>query len=325
MKRTLIAAALSTLAVGAAHADYNLYGLIDMSYGKSVVDDALGLKPDFHSGGDSGSGEGNSTTRFGIKGSTDVGSGIKANFKLETGGITSDGSVNPGGAFFNRQAWLGFSGDFGEVRLGRQDSVAFQTMIDYDFNGASNGVSSGCWAQVGTWGACDLGRQSRSLQYISPTMGGLKVQLGFQPEGNDPGAKANFAAAVTYANGPLSVSATVQSKLTDDGAKFGAVAGSYDFGFVKLMAGYTDGKTGVKGYSAGFTAPIAGVNIGALYGKNSDTKGDALEVFVNKEVLKNTYAYFEVGNANSKAMKAITGGAATNSGTGYALGVIYTF
>ena len=143
MNRTLIAAAVMTLAAGAAQAQLSIYGLIDLSYGKSIASDAAGDKADFHSGGDNGSGEGNSTTRVGLKGSTDVGSGFKANFNLETGGITSNGEVNPGGAFFNRQAWAGLSGSFGEFRLGRQDSVAFQTMAPYDFNGASNGIASG--------------------------------------------------------------------------------------------------------------------------------------------------------------------------------------
>lgn len=131
----------------------------------------------FHSGGDGGSGEGNSATRVGIKGSTDFGSGIKANFKFETGGIGSDGVVNKGGTFFNRQAYFGFSGGFGEVRLGRQDSVPFQTFIDYDFNGASNGVSAAGFSGAGLWAS---GRQSGSLQYFAPVMGGLKVQLGVQ-------------------------------------------------------------------------------------------------------------------------------------------------
>jgi predicted porin len=72
-----------------------IYGLLDASYGKSLRGDSAGEKADFHSGGDNGSGEGNSTSRVGIKGSTDVGSGLKANFKLETGGITSSGEVNP--------------------------------------------------------------------------------------------------------------------------------------------------------------------------------------------------------------------------------------
>lgn len=161
MKKTVISAAILMASAGAAQAQLSLYGLIDASYGKSLYSDIMGLKADFHSGGDNGSSEGNSTTRVGIKGAVDVGSGVKANFRFETGGITSDGEVNPGGAFFNRQAWFGFSGSFGEVRLGRQDSVSFQTMIDYDFNGASNGVSALGYTAVGPWLP---GRQSRSLQ-----------------------------------------------------------------------------------------------------------------------------------------------------------------
>ena len=126
MKKALIPAALLLSLAGAAHAELALYGLIDLSYGKNgYVGDQ---KADFHSGGDDGSSQGNSTSRFGLKGSTDIGSGLKANFRLESNGITSDGDI--GSPFFGRQAWAGVSGGFGEVRLGRQDSVAFQTMID---------------------------------------------------------------------------------------------------------------------------------------------------------------------------------------------------
>jgi predicted porin len=317
MKKALISAVVLAGFAGMAQAQMTIYGLIDASFGKSNAIDAAGGKVDFHSGGDNGSGEGNSTTRIGFKGSADVGSGVKANFKLESGGITSNGDVNPGGAFFNRQAWMGFSGSLGEVRFGKQDSVAFQTMIDYDFNGASNGVSSGCYAQVAAWGACDIGRQDRSLQYISPSFGGVKIHLGFVPEGNTPNANNTYSSAITYAAGNLSVSATVESARTKGAAKFGSVAGSYDFGAVKVMASYADGRTGVKGVMVGFVAPVAGVNVGALYGKNSDTKGQAWEVFVNKEVLKGTYAYFELGKSDKKTIAP--------DGTGFAVGVIYTF
>lgn len=315
MKRTLIAAAVLTLAAGAAQAQLSIYGLIDLSYGKSIASDAAGDKADFHSGGDNGSGEGNSTTRVGLKGGMDVGSGIKANFNLETGGITSDGEVNPGGPFFNRQAWAGLSGSFGEVRLGKQDSVAFQTMVPYDFNGASNGIASGGYAAVGTWLP---GRQSRSLQYISPVMGGVKLQLGYVPEGNVAGDKNTFSAGVTYATGALSLSAAGETKRTTTGEDFVSVAGSYDFGVVKLMLGYADGGPDVRGVSAGFVAPVAGFNVGALVGKNSDTKTLAYEIFVNKEVLKGTYAYAEFGRSDKNSATSV-------KGDGYAVGVIFTF
>jgi predicted porin len=186
-------------------------------------------------------------------------------------------------------------------------------MIAYDFNGASNGISSLGYAAVGPWLP---GRQSRSLQYISPSLGGATVQLGFVPEGNEVGAKNTFSAGATYAAGPLSVSATFESKRTDGSSNFASVAGSFDFGLAKVMLGYADGAEGVKGVSVGFVAPVGPVNIGALYGKNSDTKGAAYEVFVNAEVLKGTYAYAEIGKSDAK-----TG----IKGTGFAVGVIYTF
>jgi predicted porin len=313
MKKTLISAAVLTAFAGTAQAQLQLYGLIDMSYGLNIADDAANRKADFHSGGDSGNAQGNSTSRFGLKGSTDVGGGVKANFRLESNGIQSDGSINS--PFFARQAWLGFSGSFGELRLGRQDSVPFQTMVGYDFNGASNGLSSFGAAGAAIWALRD--RQSRSLQYISPKLGdSTTVQLGFVPKGNDSAAKGVASAGVTFSSGDLSVSAAYEGKRAAGADDFLSLGGSYDFKVVKIMAGYSDGGTNQKGINVGFTAPVGSVNVGALFAQNSDTKGRAVELFVNSEVLKNTYAYFEVGAANAK-----TG----TKGTGYAVGVIYAF
>jgi predicted porin len=334
--KKIFSAALLLAAAGVAHADVTVYGLIDMSYSKSMADDLAGLKADIHSGGDEGSGAGNSASRIGFKGTTDVGSGIKANFKLETAGITSDGRVGnqsftPATAtasakqetpFFNRAAWVGLSGSFGEVRLGRQDSVPFQTMIDFDFNGAANIASAYGAAGVAAWGT---DRQSRSLQYIN-TLGGLKVQLGFVPEGNDAGAKATISGGATYTLNKLTVAATVESKRTSAGKDFAAVAAMYDLGVAKVAANYTDG--GVKsnrGFGLGVTATIAnGVNVGAQFGRSADKK-TGIELFVNKEVLKNTYAYFDFGNLDSKTVIDPTVSATKKKETGFAAGVIYTF
>ncbi len=91
MKKNLIAAAALFAFAGAASAQVSVYGLVDMCYGKGIAADWVGDKADLHSGGDNFSSECNSTTRVGVKGSADVGSGIKANFKFETAGITSNG------------------------------------------------------------------------------------------------------------------------------------------------------------------------------------------------------------------------------------------
>lgn len=316
IKKLIPAAVLMTL-VGAAQAQVTLYGLIDMSYGKNNIGVApTNLKEDIHSGGDDGSSQGNSTTRFGLKGSTDVGSGVKANFQLESGGITSQGEVNPGGAFFNRQAWAGFSGSFGEVRVGKQDSVAFQTMAGYDLNGASNSNAAGMNALVAPW---LRGRQDRSVQYISPVFaGGFKAQIGFQPEGNVAGAKSNGSIGISYTGGPLSVAVVGEGARSAGDKDFYSVGGTYDFGFAKLALGYADGGTGLKGTTIGLSAPIGGVTFGFQVAKNSDSDAMATEIFVNKEIFKNTYAYAEAGNLDKN-------NGPFAKGDSYAVGFIYVF
>lgn len=316
MKKVLAVAALLGLA-GAAQAQVTIYGLFDLSVGQNEY---LGEKnAQFHSGGDDFSSQGNSTSRIGFKGTTVVSPGIKANFQLETAGITSNGDVGgPGQAFFNRQAWAGFSGSFGEVRFGKQDSVAFQTMIGFDFNGAANAASAQAVAGAATF---NPGRVARSLQYISNDLGGLKVQAGVQMKGDVATAEDSFALGLTYTAGPLAVAYTGESKRVKGGSDFNSVAGSYDFGVAKIMLGYADGGTGAKGTTFGITAPVAGFNIGAIFSQNSDTKLLGSELFINKEIFKGTYAYFDYGNADKFPVSATT----TASKNAYALGVIYTF
>lgn len=337
MKKQLLISAIALAAAGAANAQLSIYGLLDVSYGKSVFDDWADLKSDIHSGGDNGSGNGNSTSRFGLKGTTDLGSGLKANFNLQSNGITSNGAVND--PFFGRQAWFGLSGGFGEFRIGRQDSVPFQTMIDFDFNGASNGVSAMFYSAAAPWGSL-LSRQGHSFQYITPTMGGFSAQLGIQPKGNQDdgrGDKDVVSLGAKFATGPIAVAATYESKRDSTAKAFSALAGSYDLGVVKLMASYADGGKAAdggtgKGYTFGLNAPVAGFNIGGNFSKNTDDdlKLTAYEVWINKEIFKNTIAYAEVGNAKTslatnpwESVFGVSG--LKTKGTGFALGLIYVF
>jgi predicted porin len=318
--KALIPAALLLSLAGAANAQLTIYGLLDGSVGKSVADDIANLKTDFHSGGDNGNSEGNSTSRFGLKGTTDVGSGVKANFNLQSNGITSNGDVNS--TFFNRAAWFGLSGGLGEVRFGKQDSVGFQTLIDYDLNGWSNGVPA-------SYMNLERGRQERSLQYISPSFSGVKVQVGFVPKGNQAAPLDQDVASlgVSFATGPLSVGVAVESKRTEAGGTFFGAAGSYDLKVVKVALGATKDKTAsfgdVKLFSAGVVAPVASINIGAQLGQASgDSKWTSAEFFVNSEVFKNTTAYFEAGTTKFKKVNNVD---SSTKGTGFALGVIYVF
>jgi predicted porin len=314
LKKLIPAAALLALA-GAAQAQVTIYGLVDLSYGKN---EALGdTKATLHSGGDDDSSQGNSATRVGIKGSTDVGSGFKANFKLETAGISMDGKVGtaPDTPFFSRAAWAGLSGSFGEVRVGRQDSVVFQSAIGFDLNGASNAACASCNAGI-AGGILGKGRYSRQIQYIAPTLNGITAQVGYATiDTTVADSKAAAALGVTYAAGPLALAAASEASRVEGGNNSSMVAGSYDFGVAKLAVSYSPTKD-AKGTIFGVTAPVAGFTVGMQYAKNSDTSAKGTEFFVNKEVLKNTYAYADYGT------KKETG---KDTKTAYAIGAIYTF
>ncbi|MEY8688512.1 MAG: porin [Leptothrix sp. (in: b-proteobacteria)] len=322
----LLIGSAALLLAGVANAQVTVYGLVDLSYGKNELVTGKGSKADFHSGGDDYSSQGNSTTRLGVKASTEVAPGIKANVNFETAGIGADGSVGSSGAiggasqpFFNRQAWAGLSGSFGEVRLGKQDSVVFQTQAGFDFNGAANAASAFTNAGVAAYAP---GRQDRSLQYISPVFSGLKVQAGVQPAGNVVGAKDTVSIGATYTVGALSLGAAAETKRTTTSTSFASLAASYDLSVAKVMASYADGGKltsggSGKGVGVGVTAPVVGYNIGLNFGRNSDTKNKAVEAFVNREVFKNTTVYLDLGRAKN--------GTTNVNYNIYALGAIYAF
>ena len=146
-----------------------------------------------------------------------------------------------------------------------------------------------------------------------------------------------FSAGAKYATGPLSAAVSLQTKEDNTTKDFASAAGSYDFGVAKVMLGFADGGkfasggTG-RGVSTGFIAPIGSINVGALFGQNTDKnlKLQSLEVFVNTEIFKNTYAYAEVGTWKTSlavnplnTLFNVTNG--KTKGNGFAVGVIYTF
>ena len=228
-----------------------------------------------------------------------------------------DGKVGStdGTPFFDRQAWAGLSGGFGEVRVGRQDSVIFQTSIAFDLNGASNAACATCNSGIAD-GILGKGRYSRQVQYIAPSIKGFTVQAGYAAI--DPAvatSKAAGAVGVTYAAGPLTLAAATEAARVDGGSSSSVYAGSYDFGVAKVAVSNSPSK-GAKGTMYGFVAPVAGVNVGMQFAKNSDTKAKGTEYFVNKEVLKNTSVYFDYGTKKEVGVA---------SKTIYALGAIYTF
>ncbi|GLC90719.1 porin [Cupriavidus sp. TA19] len=81
-------------------------------------------------------------SRWGLRGSEDLGGGLKANFVLESGFGADSGSANQGGRLFGRQAWVGLQNQWGQVSFGRQYTMLFWAMLDTDILGP-NAYGSG--------------------------------------------------------------------------------------------------------------------------------------------------------------------------------------
>ena len=139
MKKSLIALAALAATGAFAQSSVTLYGRaeagVDLGFrttvnnsntavivgpGASTTNTSFGgtvEKPGFRvSDGDN---QGQASSLFGLRGTEDLGGGLKANFVLESGlNLDNGSSGNGGGNMFSRAAWVGFSGNFGEVRLG---------------------------------------------------------------------------------------------------------------------------------------------------------------------------------------------------------------
>ncbi len=81
-------------------------------------------------------------SRWGLRGTEDLGSGLKAVFWLESGFAPDSGASNQGGRLFGRQALVGLSGPWGQVALGRQYTMLFWAMAEPDILGP-NAFGSG--------------------------------------------------------------------------------------------------------------------------------------------------------------------------------------
>jgi predicted porin len=187
---------------GAAHAQSSvtLYG---------VIDEALAYVN--HASGNNhlvGLSAGNlSGDRWGLKGSEDLGGGLKAIFQLENGFDVNTGKLNQGGREFGRQAFVGLTSDkLGTVTLGRQ----YDPLVDM----VQGITGDNYWASiVGTPGDVDnydnSSRVNNAVKYVSPNYAGLQFEgmYGFSNGAGTTGQGQTWSGAVAYNNGPLGLAA----------------------------------------------------------------------------------------------------------------------
>src|SRR3546814_692951 len=140
MKKTLLAAALLAGFAGVAQAETSvtLYGLIDtgIGYNKVKGDGFDGSRIGMINGVQNGS-------RWGLRGTEDLGDGLQAVFQLESGFNSGNGSSAQGGRLFGRQATIGLQSDsWGRLDFGRQTNIASKYFGSIDPFGAGFGQAN---------------------------------------------------------------------------------------------------------------------------------------------------------------------------------------
>jgi predicted porin len=262
MKKSLLAlAALGTFA-GAAHAQSSvtLYGIVDAGF---VYNNNSGGQKLYSTSAGNLQGD-----RWGLRGTEDLGGGLKALFVLENGFNVFTGKLNQGGDEFGRQAYVGLSSQYGTVTLGRQ----YDSVVDY-----TGALEVG--SQWGTFYGAHPGdldnmnnsnRTNNSIKYTSTnysgiTFGGLYSLGGVAGQFN---RNQIFSGGLGYAKGPLTLGAAYLNVKNPNYSFFGNNSSSSttatNMSASQVFSGFATAKT-QQVISAGGAYTFGPATVGATY------------------------------------------------------------
>ncbi len=345
-------------------ADVTIYGTIDQAYQSTkVTDPGSLLSTDGSYKNTNITGTNNGGSAIGFKGSEDLGGGLKAFFQQEIG-LNTDSNGGPqtaaggqsAGDYENRNSFVGLSGGFGSIQVGRQYNFAFYNIIANDPMGFSG---------LGTYAAAAAGNAARTdkmIAYTLPTfVPGVKVELG-KAYGNatvttaSPRKEGDSTSwALAYSNGALYAGFTGESVIdATSKVKYSSGTVTYDLGMVKIGYGtskstdpnatlaeasskpiYTGGggdyaPTSYKGEMTSITVPING-SLSAFYSTGSLSQDDgtgalktkASQLGANYSLSKRTTVYLQTGKTKTDLPSPYAANSMSTSG--YALGVLHSF
>ena len=285
MKKTLAAVAvLGAFAGTAMAADVTLYGKIDLGLNYQHLDDGSVTTNQVSekSGQNSGS-------RFGLKGTEDLGNGYKVGFVLENGFTEDDGQLGNSGRLFGREANLYVASDFGTLSFGRVGALT-SGAGSYDLMKYTPFATG--WAGTATkanFMLADRDRMDNTVTYVTPSFAGVQVyaQYSFNRDGQETAGNERqndryAALGATYKNGAFSSALVVDTvmhnnKSANDKDSLGVTLGaSYDFEVVKLFAmgqyGQHENFLGTT-FDKGTKTTASGTKYAADYFKTLSSKG----------------------------------------------------
>ena len=330
MNKKLVALAVSAIAAGAASAqtaNVTLYGIIDTymasERGSAGTTGAAAANKVSTTGLVSG---GISGSRWGLRGSESLGGGLNAFFNLENGFNVDNGSLGQGGLLFGRRAYVGLSGGFGSIQMGRDYSPNFWVMCNSDdsFGGCLNGWSS--VANMGGFFANTL-RQNNQVYYKTPNMGGLTASLAWamgEVAGTSSGSRT-LGGNVEYKNGPLYVGvgfSDQKNAAASASNKQFIVGGSYNFGVAYAGLTYIENKdtagNKIKPLIGSVTVPFGSARVGLQLAQNKSgsAKAQAFGLLGEYDFSKRTEAYAVYYQCKNKGLVCVADGNTTWSTAG---------
>jgi predicted porin len=269
MKQSLIVLAIlgSTAGFAQAQSSVTLYGLADVWVGKGKTETLTngafvtsGSAVQMTSGGLNGN-------RWGLRGTEDLGGGLKAIFTLESGfnldtgtAATINGAAN---ASFGRQAFVGLQSGLGTLQLGNTYS-ALNDIAGLGNSGFDSSFSASQQVLAVNHSSGPVGgdrlRPTNVIKYISPTLAGFVGRVNYALDEATTTKKHQVDLAASWTSGPINANFGYQvqgDKTGTEDLKVTILNGSYDLGVVKLM-----GSLGQSKLAAGKSTDVQfGVNV----------------------------------------------------------------
>ena len=304
MKKNVIALAIAAaVAAPAANAAPTVYGIANMAFQMDAK------------GKDSGQSVDSVVSRVGVKGSEDLGSGLKAVYKFEfqvnidsENNSTTEAKTTP--SLTARNQYVGLAGGFGTVLMGRHDTPLKMSQPKDLFNDGL--LDNDKMTNIGfgnTKGGED--RVAQTLAYVSPSFGGVKLAAALVP--NEAATPAKDSAitnisslAAMYGSKKKGLYLAAALNVADDKSgdqKYGRISAQYAVDGLVANAMYQ------KSSAAG--AEGSNIMIGAAYkmgkfmpklkysmnseDKKSGKEGTVVALGVDYSLGKKTKAYLEFG------------------------------
>jgi predicted porin len=307
MKKSLIAMALAGIVSApafAATSNVDVYGRMHFAIEDTDADNVdMDIKTN--------------ASRIGFKGSEDLGGGLKAIWQIEQQFDATSSNDTAFGGNGLRNTFVGLSGGFGTVVLGRHDTPYKLSTIKY--NVFADTIADYAAPRLdGVNLITGHSRASNAIAYMSPNMSGLSFAgaIVTSMDQLDAGKSVDaYSLSGGYANGPLTVDLAWENikALSGEDREAWKLGAGYSFGNAKIGAIYEDVSNDISTDRDSFFL-VGSYGIGAIvlkgqYGQadvgNTDMKAWALGADYN--LSKRTTLFFVVGNGDNDIGDDVTG------------------